>query len=222
MSYNFWNTPAGSLVDNFVVQPFKRNSALAYTVGHSAVDAVQNGVQQTQESDFWKGFEEAFASSAQNAIAAEQQAARDAMAFSADQTQKAMDFEAEQSALNRVFQQKSAQDAMNFSASEAAKDRDWQERMSNTSISRAMADMQNAGLNPILAYSLGGASTPAGAAGSGYQASGSSAAGHSAAGVKASAAAGKSSDMEYLKIIFTSAAQLLNSVGGLLPTKVIR
>lgn len=188
----------------------------------ASVAGLTYSYEPPQVSDFWKGFEQAFASSAQNAIAAEQQAARDAMAFSADQTQKAMNFEAEQAALNRVFQQKSAQDAMNFSASEAAKNRDWQERMSNTSISRAMADMQNAGLNPILAYSLGGASTPAGAAGSGYQASGSSAAGHSAAGVKASAAAGKSSDMQYLKIIFTSAAQLLNSVGSLLPTKVIR
>jgi hypothetical protein len=68
----------------------------------------------------------------------------------------------QQGVYNRIQQDA----AMDYNSAEAAANRAWQEKMSNTSYQRAMADMKAAGLNPILAYAQGGASTPGGAQGS--------------------------------------------------------
>lgn len=70
-----------------------------------------------------------------------------------------------QGELNK-FTAEENQRARDFNSLEAQKDRDWQERMSNTSYQRVVEDLKLAGLNPILAYDNGGASTPSGSSAS--------------------------------------------------------
>lgn len=74
---------------------------------------------------------------------------------------------------DRAFQAGESSLSRDFQAGESFLSREFQERMSSTAYQRATDDMRKAGLNPLLAFERGGASTPPGASGHGASASGS-------------------------------------------------
>lgn len=65
--------------------------------------------------------------------------------------------------VNNLMAGERQEEAQKFNAAEAEKNREYQTQMSNTAYQRGMADMKQAGLNPILAYQKGPASSPTGA-----------------------------------------------------------
>lgn len=98
---------------------------------------------------------------------------------------------------------------MDFNREEAEKQRQWQTQMSNTAYQRAMADMEKSGLNPILAYSQGGAQVPGGAAASvGSSAMGAASANMASGGLLGASSASENNYMGQMEQMGTTLALL--------------
>lgn len=90
------------------------------------------------------------------------------MAYNAEEADKSRVFSANQAATQMAFQERMFRDQQ-----------EWSEAMSGSSYQRAVGDLSKAGLNPMLAYSQGGAPQPQASAPSGAMGSSSAASYHS-------------------------------------------
>lgn len=117
--------------------------------------------------------------------------------------------------ISRLWQESQAKTAYDRSSYEAKLTRDWQEKMSNTAYQRTVKDLLSAGLNPILAYTNGPASTPAGATGSAQMASVGAMSSASGTASKANSGSSYDADRQLLLRTVNTASSVVGVLGSI-------
>lgn len=165
-------------------------------------------------------FSKSIQASQSSALEAEIAAADRQNDFQREMWQKAADFNSSQAELAYLRSQTSADKANQFTHNERIDSQNWYEYMDNTRYRRAMADMEKAGLNPILAYAQGGANSGSVSSSSGQFAASGSASMSPSSGAKANAAGAKAQDQQmamlYARILGSLATQTISGLSSAL------